>query len=187
MRQKTPSEKFRSFGRLTLLTALLVMPLWGCSTTRTYKGPELPKSEVSVIHRVRHHGTVLPVGYMVIPFPSESRHFTQIRRLDGEQYGGYVEFHVLPGKHSATVHYTRFPPITLCGYYFFACIFDYQADLSIDFTTEVGHEYSIPAERREGRDWIWVEDITTAKVVAGEKPPPEPPPSKEPAEEEPTP
>jgi len=28
-----------------------------------------------------------------------------------------------------------------------------------------------PAERRGERNWIWVEDITSGKVIAGEKPP----------------
>ena len=28
-----------------------------------------------------------------------------------------------------------------------------------------------PAERRRERNWIWVEDVTSGKVVTGEKPP----------------
>jgi len=187
MRQKITSEKFRSFGRLTPLATLLVLPLWGCTTARTYKGPELPKSEVSVIQKVHRHGTSLGFAVIIaIPLP---RHDTVVTQLDGEQYSPIAaggEFHVPPGKHRATVYYWRYPPITLCGG-LGGCVFDYQAVLSIDFATEAGHEYSIPAERREERDWIWVEDITTGKVVAGEKPPPEPPPTKEPSEEEPTP
>ena len=51
------------------------------------------------------------------------------------------------------------------------CFEDYQTrDLSIDFTAEAGHEYRIPAERRGERNWIWVEDVTSGKVVAGEMP-----------------
>ena len=53
----------------------------------------------------------------------------------------------------------------------FGCFFTYEASLTVDSATEAGHEYSIQAERRGERDWIWVEDITSGKVVGGEKPP----------------
>ncbi len=55
------------------------------------------------------------------------------------------------------------------------------SDLSIDFTVEAGHEYHIPVERRDERNWIWVEDVTSGKVVAGEKPPDDKGKGKDPA------
>ena len=48
---------------------------------------------------------------------------------------------------------------------------DETRDLSINFVAEAGHEYRIPAERRGERNWIWVEDVKSGKVVAGEMPP----------------
>ncbi len=63
---------------------------------------------------------------------------------------------------------------TLCGSYYLGsvCIANYETrNLSIDFTVEAGHEYRIPAERMDERNWIWVEDVKSGKVVAGEKPP----------------
>ena len=74
--------------------------------------------------------------------------------------------------------------MTLCGSYYLGsvCMANYETrDLSIDFTAEAGHEYRIPAERRDERNWIWVEDITTGKVVAGEKPPDDKGKGKDPA------
>ena len=66
-------------------------------------------------------------------------------------------------------------PVTRPGSVGLACfpVLDETHDLSINFVAEAGHEYRIPAERRGERNWIWVEDVTSGKVVAGEKPPDE--------------
>ena len=131
-----------------------------------YEGPELPRSEIAVIDRRHGHGGVLGLmGFFPLPF---DRHRTMIVKIDGKRPGG-IQFHILPGQHSARVYYERLPDVTLCSGW--GCISNYSSDLSIDFTAEAGHEYRIPAERRDERDWIWVEDITSGKVVAGEKPP----------------
>ena len=132
---------------------------------KAYEGPELPRSEIAVIDRWHEHGGVLELmGFFPIP---RGRHRTTIVKIDGKRPGG-TQFHILPGQHSASVIYSRLPDVTLCGW---GCISNYSSGLSIDFTAEAGHEYRIPVERRDERDWIWVEDITTGKVVAGEKPP----------------
>jgi len=63
-----------------------------------------------------------------------------------------------------------------------ACVLNYETrDLSISFTAKAGHDYRIPAERRGEKNWIWVEDAKTGKVVAGEKPPDVKAKGKEPA------
>ena len=165
-----PDERllFRSLRRLAPLAALLVMPLWGCVTTKAYEGPELTKSEVSVIHVTYRHGVFIGIfGMFPIPGP---RHNTTVTKLDdyGTPWLG-GEFRVRPGQHSATVVYIGRSPVDLCSG--LGCVFQHWAKLVIDFTTEAGHEYRIPAERRDGRDWIWVEDITIGKAIAGEKPP----------------
>ncbi len=152
-------------GLLPLVVALALLSS-GC-TMKAYEGPELPRSEIAVIDRWHEHGGVLEL-MGVFPIP-RGRHRTVIVKIAGKRPGG-IQFHILPGQHTAKVLYQRYPDVSLWG------ITNYKTrDISIDFTAEAGHEYRIPAERRDERDWIWVEDVTTGKVVAGEKPPATPP------------
>ncbi len=142
----------------------------GC-TMKAYEGPKLPRSEIAVLDGMHQHGGVLAFFY-IVPFPNY-KHQTEIIEIDGKQRSVGRVIHVLPGKHTARVYYNRKPNVTLCaGYYVISgCIENYETrDLSIDFMVEAGHEYRIPAERRNERNWIWVEDVTSGKVVAGEKP-----------------
>ena len=157
-------------GRPGLLPLVIVLALLlsGCGTIKAYEGPELTKSEISVIDGHYSHGwMVAMIG--ILPIPMTFRHETRVFEIDGRSGGGGWPYHVLPGQHTAKVRYTDNHPVNLCGQ--FGCIFGYKASLTINFATEAGHEYRIPAERRDERDWIWVEDITSGKVVAGEKPP----------------
>jgi hypothetical protein len=105
------------------------------------------------------------MGVVPIPVP---RYSTFVSEVDGKR-GGWGPIHVRPAKHWATVLHEFSGPVVLCGY--LGCIATSSVILKIDFSTEAGHEYGIAAERRNERKWIWVEDITTGKVVAGEKPP----------------
>ncbi len=43
-------------------------------------------------------------------------------------------------------------------------------NLSIDFSARPGHVYKIHWKRWAERDWVWVEDMTTSKIIAGELP-----------------
>ncbi len=150
-----------------LMLALLVS---GCTTMKAYEGPELPKSEIAVLHSVDPHGESFVITPVPIPFGS--KHITFIDELDGKDLPTPLSdrIHILPGQHSARVSYIRYPDVTFC-FGLGPCFANYQTrDLSIDFTAEAGHEYRIPAERRGERNWIWVEDVTSGKVVAGEKP-----------------
>ena len=154
------------------LVVLFALLLSGCGTIKAYEGPELTKSEISVIDSRHSHGWM--VAFMgVLPIPLSIRHSTIVLIVDGHKGRGVYPYHVLPGQHTAKVRYTGTAPVDLCGAFagIGGCIFQYEASLTINFTTEAGHEYRIPAERRDERDWIWVEDITSGKVVAGEKPP----------------
>ncbi len=138
----------------------------GC-TMKAYEGPELAKSEIAVLDGFYRHGGILGL-FGIVPLPAY-RHRTRINEIDGKRVVMERNIHIRPGQHFARVRYSRLPKVALCGY--FGCIEDYStSDLSIDFTAEAGREYRIPAERRDERNWIWVEDITTGKVVAGEKP-----------------
>ena len=136
---------------------------------KAYEGPELPKSEIAVLDTFHRHGVVLGFYRLILPVPYW-KHVTHVYEIDGKPTTGHW-VHVLPGEHTARVSYERYPYVTLCvdreG-----CISNYETrDLSIDFTAKAGHEYHIPAERRGERNWIWVEDEKSGKVVAGEKPP----------------
>ena len=137
----------------------------GCAM-KAYEGPELPRSELAVIDRWHSHGSILAFfGILPVWHP---RHQTRVYEIDGTDGPGY-RYHVRPGEHSVTVGYTEYTNPALCSG--LGCTRSYSTSLSISFTAEAGHEYRIPAERRDERNWIWVEDITTGKVVAGEKPP----------------
>ena len=151
----------------------LALLLLGCSmikVDKVYEGPELTKSELSVIEKNYSHGWMLGL-WGILPIPMSFRHSTDVLEIDGHKSAGYRygSYHVRPGQHMAKVRYVGHGPVDLCSE--FECIFAHRASLTINFTTEAGHEYRIPAERRGERNWIWVEDITTGKVVAGEKPP----------------
>lgn len=161
---ETRSSALRGLLPLVVVLALL---LSGCGTIKAYEGPELPKSEISVIDADYGHGLMLAF-FGILPIPVSFRHGTNVLIVDGHK-GIRAPYHILPGQHTARVLYIRNAPVDLCS--LFGCFFEYRAILTIKFTTEAGHEYRIPAERRGERNWIWVEDITSGKVVAGEKPP----------------
>ncbi|MEE8223669.1 MAG: hypothetical protein V3S59_05140 [Alphaproteobacteria bacterium] len=168
-------------GKPTIVCLVLVLALLssGCAM-KAYEGPELPRSEIAVLDAMHQHGGVLQIDPGIWPIPlffvPNYKHQTFIIEIDGNERNVGREIHVLPGQHTVRVHYFRRPDVTLIG------IPNYETrDLSIDFTAEAGHEYRIPAERRGERNWIWVEDTATGKVVAGEKPPDVKAKEKEPA------
>ena len=168
-------------GRPGLLPLVIVLALLlsGCGTIKAYEGPELTKSEISVIDGHYSHGWMVAM-FGILPIPLSVRHETVVLAVDGKQGKGFgFSYHVRPGQHTAKVRYTGHGPVDLCSE--FGCIFSHKASLTINFATEAGHEYRIPAERRDERDWIWVEDITTGKVVGGEKPPDDKAKEKDPA------
>ena len=145
----------------------------GCTAIKAYEGPERSKSEIAVLQAGYSHGGVLAI-LVILPHP-HFKHVTEVYEIDGQtnRLGGLgaAEIHIRPGEHTAWVRYMRYPDVTLCGG-LGGCIPSYEArNISIDFTAVAGHEYRIPAERIDERNWVWVEDVTTGKVVAGEKPP----------------
>ena len=137
---------------------------------KAYEGPELPKSEIAVLHHAARHDLAFGLA-LIVPFPC-FKHETLITEIDGKHKQPGTEIHIRPGEHTAIVQYVRHFDVTPLPSTVAFCLPSYfSSDLSIKFTTKAGHEYRIPAERRGARNWIWVEDITTGKVVAGEKPP----------------
>ena len=61
-----------------LMLALLVS---GCGTMKAYEGPELPKSEIAILHRIDSHGKTL-VLLLVVPLPGV-KHTTEVAEIDG--------------------------------------------------------------------------------------------------------
>ena len=167
------SAEARSKKPACFILLFLTLILSGC-TVKAYDGPQLEKSEIAVLHRLHRHGSSLAL-FGLIPLPHE-KHSAKIIKVDGTTLGTGREIHVRPGLHAVEINYIKFGIVTLCGaiaHIPTGCTHIYDNQLSIKFTAEAGHEYSVPAERRNEQDWIWVEDITTGKVVAGAKPPPE--------------
>ena len=157
---------FKARRCLPPVLIVLALLLSACAA-QMYEGPERPNSEIAIIDSEHYHDwMVMMMG--ILPVPVVAKHYTKVLEIDGDHEIGY-RFHVLPGQHIADVQYVRKPYVALCSYS--DCLGGYAAILSIGFTAEAGHEYRIPAERSDERNWIWVEDITTGKVVAGEKPP----------------
>ena len=96
---------------LLILVVLFALLLSGCGTTKLYEGPELTKSEISVIDMHHSHGwTVAFIG--VLPIPLSFRHGTTVLEVDGRSGGGGGPYHVLPGQHTAKVNYTDHRPVT---------------------------------------------------------------------------
>ena len=149
------------------IALVLALLLSGCGTTKAYEGPELPKSEIAVLQASDKHGFALAIAG-ILPVPSP-KHLSTVVEVDGKKSSLFAKkIHVLPGLHSLRALYTGRHIVNFCGY--LGCVAEYSTHLSIDFVAVAGHEYRIPVERRDERDWIWVVDITTGKVVAGEKP-----------------
>ena len=153
--------------RRIAIALLLALLSTGC-TMKAYEGPELPKSEIAVLREVHQHGVVLKIP-LSIPM-LRPKHVTTIIEIDGKSVSGTpvegATIHILPGQHSARVHYFRSPGVSLFAFP------NYETrDLSIGFKAKAGHQYRIPAERRGERNWIWAVDVKSGKVVAGEMPP----------------
>ncbi len=157
-------------GPASRLAALLcALALFGCGTMKAYDGPEKPESEVAVVLRYERHD-YYPFsvwGILPVPVPT-AKHHTIVMKVDETAVSGVIEqIVVAPGRHSVSIAYSQEIPI--CGYG--GCIITHSSESSITFMAEAGHKYRIPAEQRDERTWIWVEDIKTGTVVAGEKPP----------------
>ncbi len=140
----------------TLMALAVVIATSACETTmQAYQGDPRPKEEISVVKRYTHQGFLI-------------QHRTWIVSFDEQKVDIFTSnIETLPGQHSAIAEYSMhfaLPPCMMFG----GC---YEKKVPILFTTLAGHEYRIPGERKDGRIWVWVEDLTTDEVVAGGKPP----------------
>jgi hypothetical protein len=123
----------------------------GCSATRGYSGPDLPKEKISVIN-----------------FDSSAGITLSSKQLDGTAEGLFNSgFEVLPGKHIATADITletdeRCSPVVCdrvterdrdgdrrevkCTCYQSCDVAVFQSSCGIDFVSEAGQEYNVEIE-----------------------------------------
>jgi hypothetical protein len=182
----------RSFWCDVPLALLLALVLSGCESqvppppvpVKLYAGPELPESEISVIHRRSWYKHKWWWSYQ------SNTTYLQVMRVDGKlgeiDPGRLDPFHVLPGKHKVRVKTTGGEGMGRHGF----MTSDTYGE--IEFSTKAGRQYYVMSRRvydviykRFGifvdprsapqvimRDlWIWVLEVETGAVVAGEKPP----------------
>jgi hypothetical protein len=139
---------FGSFWSVVPLVFLLAFVLSGCVSqvppppvpVKLYAGPELPESEISVIHRRS--------GYAHRWWSPKVRTLVEVLTVDGERYGASFHnpgrldpFHVLPGKHKVRVKITGGEGR---GSYRFMTSDSYG---EIEFSTKAGNEYLVLSRR----------------------------------------
>jgi hypothetical protein len=121
-----------------------------CTTSKLYKGPDLPEDEIAVIRTsaTDYYGVFIRGTY-----------FTAVDGVATDIFTNQV--HVLPGSHSFNVKET-----TAAG-----CSARTEYGV-IGFEAEAGHEYEILMGGANGSQgvFIWVEDLDTGEIVAGSKP-----------------
>lgn len=122
-----------------------------CATLKKYyKGPDLPEDEIAVIKTagVDYYGVFIRDTY-----------FTAVDGIATDYLTNQV--HVLPGSHNFSVRETLHIG---CG--------GYKVYGMIGFEAEAGHEYEILVRQTTfSQDvFIWVEDLDTGEIVAGNKP-----------------
>lgn len=144
---------------------------------QAYEGPERPEVKLAALDRWSRHGVFAGLdpgsaSVQAVPLP-RYRHQTVIYRIDGLETGWARRIYLLPGRHTALVEYQRRPDALSCR--LGACVPDYRSrGLAITFTARAGRLYRIRAERKRGRNWVWVEEVTedaqSGGVIAGERP-----------------
>lgn len=165
----------RCYGlKLLMITAMISM--YGCALqpAKWYQ-PGLDESKIATIHRVSKYTKGKGIAlFLVIPIPHKLKHETWVYEVDGRTFKFYLpdpdEILVGEGFHTVTLGYERDLNIQTC-----ACDISFKHDISINFFAEGKHEYRffayIADTDQKTPEWVWVEDETTGKVVAGNKPP----------------
>ena len=135
---------------VTLFLVSAVLTVQGC-VKKMYAGPELPRNQVAIIQTS-------------VPFFGPR---AVIWVLDEKQGGWKIAVH--PGKHTLKVYLAH------CNNFFGVPRLPRCYDGPIDyltFTAEADHTYFVYGSGGffSRKEWIWLEDVNTQQVVAGEKP-----------------
>ncbi len=134
----------------------LMLSLSGCASTKAYPGPGLPDEEVATV-----------VGFWSEEGPSLVSEFVSIIEVDGETFVSTAA-KVLPGEHifsiEAQMWGNTWAVLATGG--------PRRERKQVQFVAEAGHEYKIIAKENRSpppKYHIWVEDLTTRAVVAGNR------------------
>ncbi len=163
----------RSLWSHMSLVFVLAILLSGCGwaipsvPVKVYEGSELPKSEISIVLQRSQYA---PTRWTIRKY----RTYINVLKVDDIEGKNNEYFHVLPGQHKALVSSSGGAG---SGIYWNLVPYVYR---TINFPTEAGKTYRILSRRINDSSrlpvnmqalWIWVEEIKTGNVVAGEKPP----------------
>jgi hypothetical protein len=131
----------------------------GCGTMKAYDGPALPETELAFV--------VVSSRLDKTPFQYRD---TVVESIDGKAVDSslvFEEIAVLPGLHTLTFEYQEWvEPLVV------PALRTHAEDGAgpISFEAQAGHVYEVRSDRRDGRLWSWVVDISTGHAVGGEMP-----------------
>ncbi len=179
---KVPRRARPGSAAARALGLVLLLAVSACAM-QAYEGPERPEARLAGLEGWSRHGVFagFDPGYAgVLPTAlPRYRHQTAVYEIDGRRTGWARRIYLLPGRHVARVEYQRLPEALSCR--LGGCVPDFrQRGLTVAFTARAGRAYRIKAERKRGRTWVWVEDVTetagSGPAVGGARPPTGPAP-----------
>lgn len=130
------------FAPFILLLGVAIS-LASCGTMQTYEGPQLPSESTAIIQ-----------SNFSNPF-----NFSVVREIDGTELGAdQINAEVLPGKHTLKINVN-----TRAG------LRNYMGSKTTTLLANAGHTYKVHGVIKKGETWVWMTDVNTDQVVAGEK------------------
>jgi len=131
---------------IALITTLL--SITGCSTTRTYTGEQKPLESISILKGAWNEYFITTVR-------------GHIESVDGKDVSGSDKVEVLPGQHEISVFLSN---RNISGVTFTS------KRMNLSIITEPGHVYVVDGNWNSNNSQIWIQDETTGKIAAGDKP-----------------
>lgn len=170
-------ENRLSYTKLLLIA--FVVTLNACALPappKQYIGTNLDETGLAKIHgsSIYEKDWGAKVAF-IIPLPHIINHYTGVDEIDGQgifHVGLWfvsTEIFIEAGQHTAKLSYSRNKGVEFCDYVCLEPNF-IKEGIEISFIAEENHEYRFFAYIPDDREWVWVEDITDGKVIAGEKP-----------------
>jgi hypothetical protein len=165
------SRMLLAFALSALVSACAIVPL---DPIKVYLGPDLPESEISIIQPISRYAHGFWASRHDTTYVNVT-HVDRVPRTSKDDPNG--PFHVRPGQHQvrAVIHRGE----GSSGLYWNLVP---DIDRTIIFPTEAGKKYLIRARRINDVSccpfsaklldvWVWVVDLNTGEVIAGETPP----------------
>jgi len=132
------------------ITCWITFQVIGCGSHQTYKGRDIPSSELAILHLSSDINTWIDNPGIV--------------KLDGESPmdTDVVKAEIKPGDHTVQLVCVRR----------FSSIFTLIPPISgpIEFSVEAGREYKIYCDVTKHKVYYWIEESTTGDIAGGEKP-----------------